>query len=237
MIKFRLKPEDSVYSQNECQYQASFDTISNQWIDVYIPFESFIAVRRNTVDYNAPPVNKVSLEGTMISLGFVFSRFSFNEQPNPKCTPGPFVLDVEDISMYQSKRPSIILISSAGTERINKLSSPEERARDIPIVQLNPQGILNWKYKAETILRESGLSYTIIRATGLATPPAPLLPTISNDTITTTTNTNAVTNVVMNNNNILSTPRRLEVFQGDSISGRITREELAELTVAALGNS
>lgn len=45
--------------------------------------------------------------------------------------------------------------------------SEEERKNDIPIVALNPGGILNWKYKAETRLRESQLDYCVIRATGL----------------------------------------------------------------------
>lgn len=45
--------------------------------------------------------------------------------------------------------------------------SEKERETDIPIVALNPGGILNWKYKAETCLRSSPLEYCIVRATGL----------------------------------------------------------------------
>lgn len=41
------------------------------------------------------------------------------------------------------------------------------RKRDIPIVQLNPGGVLNYKYDAECELRASGLPYTIIRCTGV----------------------------------------------------------------------
>jgi hypothetical protein len=41
------------------------------------------------------------------------------------------------------------------------------RKRDIPIVQLNPGGVLNYKYDAECALRASGLPYTIIRCTGV----------------------------------------------------------------------
>lgn len=43
----------------------------------------------------------------------------------------------------------------------------EERENDIPIVGLNPGGILNWKYKGETRLRNSPLRHCIVRATGL----------------------------------------------------------------------
>lgn len=42
------------------------------------------------------------------------------------------------------------------------------RKRDIPIVQLNPGGVLNYKYDAECALRASGLPYTIIRCTGVS---------------------------------------------------------------------
>lgn len=40
------------------------------------------------------------------------------------------------------------------------------RKADIPIIQLNPGGVLNWKYEAECVLRASGLPYTVIRCTG-----------------------------------------------------------------------
>lgn len=43
----------------------------------------------------------------------------------------------------------------------------EERKNDIPIVALNPGGTLNWKYKAETALRQSSLRHCVVRATGL----------------------------------------------------------------------
>lgn len=43
----------------------------------------------------------------------------------------------------------------------------DERKDDIPIVALNPGGILNWKYKAETSLRKSSLRHCVVRATGL----------------------------------------------------------------------
>lgn len=163
--KFRLKPND-LSQVDEYQYQASFDTTADQWTSVDLPFENFVAVRRNDVLYKAPPVNKGKAGTRMSSLGLVLSRFEYNEWPNPKCKPGGFTLDVQSISMYRSPRPSVVLISSAGTERFNR-QSEEDRAKDIPIVKLNPQGILNWKYKAECKLRYSGLPYTVVRATGL----------------------------------------------------------------------
>jgi hypothetical protein len=205
--KFRLKPT-ALEQVNEMQYQASFDTQPGQWMCVDLPFEKFVQVRRNDVNYDAPPVAQGPSKGAMSSIGIVFSRFEFNEMANPKCTPGNFQLDVKEISLYRSKRPAFVLVSSAGAERYNRLS-PEGRKADIPIIRLNPGGILNWKYKAESALRKAGdaLPYTIVR-------PCGLLPKTDQ--------------VIM--------PVRLEVFQGDTVSGRITREEVAQFISFVLGS-
>ena len=67
------------------------------------------------------------------------------------------------------------------------------------LIHVYTQGVLNYKYLAEEALRSSGLTYAIVRATGT-------IPYFAvNDT------------------------RRLEFAQGDMISGRVTRPELAHL--------
>ena len=165
-------------------------------------------------------MNKGVAGDRMLSLGLVLSRFDFNELPNSKCRPGPFRLDVAEVGLFRSPRPSVVLVSSAGAERINRLASfPELRVRDVPIVQLNPQGILNWKYKGEQALRSSGLPYSIIRATGLVTVPRDSNSSSGEDSPTSA---------------MLFSPRRLQAAQGDSLVGRITRDELADLVLAAL---
>lgn len=42
----------------------------------------------------------------------------------------------------------------------------EARKADIPIVQLNPGGTLNYKYMGEAAVRGAGVPYTVIRSTG-----------------------------------------------------------------------
>lgn len=42
----------------------------------------------------------------------------------------------------------------------------EARKRDIPIVQLNPGGVLNWKYEGECAARAAGFPYAVVRCTG-----------------------------------------------------------------------
>jgi Complex I intermediate-associated protein 30 (CIA30) len=51
-----LQPKDMAQA-NEFQYQTSFDTVAGQWITVDLPFEAFVAVRRNDVIFTAPKVN------------------------------------------------------------------------------------------------------------------------------------------------------------------------------------
>lgn len=64
-------------------------------------------------------------------------------------------------------RPAIVLVSSSAVERNAVIGDDSEaRKKDIPIVQLNPGGILNYKYMGETALRASALPYTIIRPVG-----------------------------------------------------------------------
>ena len=70
---------------------------------------------------------------------------------------------------FSTPRPSLVLVSSAATER-NALIGDDAEARkaDIPIVQLNPGGVLNHKYAGEQAVRASGLPYTVIKPVGAA---------------------------------------------------------------------
>lgn len=138
--KFRLKPTSLA---NEYQYQAIFEPPANTWTEIKLPFTSFTAVKRNDVIYRAKPVTEHS---TLENIGIIFSKFNFNERKNPSfqnieptTSPYPFQLEVESIQYYRDPRPEFLLISSAGSERINKLESLDEIKRDIPIVQINPQ--------------------------------------------------------------------------------------------------
>ncbi|CAM9709771.1 unnamed protein product [Scytosiphon promiscuus] len=204
--KFRLKPNTELDNTAERQYQAAFDTVKGQWIEVDLPFESFVAVKRNYVDYKAPRVNEGPAGGKMLSLGLVLSRFGFNEYPNPKYPVGDFQLDLEEICLYKTPRPNFVLVSSASAERFHRLTE-EERKDDIPIVALNPGGILNWKYKAETSLRKSSLRHCVVRPTGL---------------------------IAEGKEGDESC--RLQMGQGDMLSGRVSRAEVGTTVAAALSS-
>ena len=57
--QFRLKPADQGSSRNEFQYQAAFNTDpAGAWRRIHLPFESFVSVKRNDVDYAAPKASR-----------------------------------------------------------------------------------------------------------------------------------------------------------------------------------
>ena len=69
-----------------------------------------------------------------------------------------------------SFKGTVVMCSSAGVTRPEWSESKSARlvgAADIPIIRLNPGGILQQKAKAEQMLRDSGLAYSIVRPTGL----------------------------------------------------------------------
>eukprot|EP00879_Flechtneria_rotunda_P002013 GHRR01002190.1.p1 GENE.GHRR01002190.1~~GHRR01002190.1.p1 ORF type:complete len:439 (+),score=154.06 GHRR01002190.1:1582-2898(+) len=165
IFKFNIKTTDQE-DVPESTYQTTFDTSSDgNWTTVRIPWHNFVPVTRAQSDPTGEPLDPSKIS----KLGLVLSRFEFNKLPNPSYKPGPFQLFIEGgIQAYKAPRPAVVSISSAGVER-NAIIGNDTAARkkDIPIVQLNPGGMLNHKYDAECAIRASGLPYTVIRCTGL----------------------------------------------------------------------
>ena len=134
--KLRLRTSDGSFEKGFI-YQAPFDTVKGQWMDIKLPFDYFYNNRQTVVNY--APEDTIKARGKrLFDTGFVYSKFDFNERLNSKFLTESFQLDVESIRLYRDVRPAFVLISSAGTERVNRLTAAE-RMRDIPIVQLNPQ--------------------------------------------------------------------------------------------------
>lgn len=66
--------------------------------------------------------------------------------------------------------PKVVMLSSAGVSRPSWDEAKKAKYRgcaDIPIVRLNPFGILDVKAESEEKLRQSGVNYCIVRPTGL----------------------------------------------------------------------
>ncbi|PRW55975.1 nadh:ubiquinone oxidoreductase complex i intermediate-associated 30 [Chlorella sorokiniana] len=139
-------------------------------------------------------------------FGLVLSRFEFNGFANPAYRPGPFELRIEGgIRAYRDPRPQLIMVSSAGVERNAKIGLDEEARK---------KDIPIVQLNPGAVLNHKYSGENAVRAAGL--PYCVLRPT-------------GLTNE--------SEPGEflLEASQGDRITGRISREELASLAVAALG--
>ncbi len=127
--KLNVKTTDTLASENV--YQAAFDTMQLEdgegWQTITLPFHRFFPVVRNRVDYKGAPLQSSSQ--VAVSFGFVYSRFEFNRQANPYYAPGAFALAMQEVSLYRSQRPAIVLVSSAGAERNAKVETEEDRKK------------------------------------------------------------------------------------------------------------
>ena len=159
--KFFLRCEDK---WDGVGYSYSFDTVSNTWITIRIPFKDLIPVFRARVVENAQPFNPSQIYSYQLML----SKFEYNQELNPKFIPGFFQLEVEYIKAYSSDQlPKFVLVSSAGVTRPGR---PELNLDEQPpAVKFNDQlkGLLNWKLKGEEVVRSAGIPYTVIRPCGM----------------------------------------------------------------------
>lgn len=145
-------------------YSYSFDTTSNTWITVRIPFSQMVPVFRAKTLTTGEKIDSKNI----CSLQLMLSKFEYDGELNPSFTPGGFALQVESIKAYGSETlTQFVLVSSAGVTRPNRPGI--NLAEEPPAVRMNEQlgGILTWKLRGEDSLRESGRPYTIIRPCAL----------------------------------------------------------------------
>jgi len=178
-------------------YSYSFDTVSNEWITVRVPFSGLIPVFRAKTLENTEPFDS----GHIYALQLMLSKFEYDKALNPKFEPGPFQLQVDSIKAYGNLVPKFILISSAGVTRPGRPGINLEE--EPPAVRMNDQlgGILTWKLEGENSVRSSGVPYTIIRPCALTEEPG---------------------------------GKALVLDQGDTMKGKVSREDVAELCVQLL---
>lgn len=162
---------------SESTYQGIFETVAGEWTTVRMRFKDFVGVVRQVEDPSVPPLDASDIR----SMGLVLSRFEFNGVPNFKYKPGPFKLEIESVTAFQEETPALVLLGTAAVERNARIGADyEARKKDIPIVQLNPGGALNWKLYGEMAIRFSGVPYCVVRSTGLdGCAPLPLLAHLS----------------------------------------------------------
>ncbi|AFZ36382.1 NADH:ubiquinone oxidoreductase complex I intermediate-associated protein 30 [Stanieria cyanosphaera PCC 7437] len=149
-------------------YCYSFDTIYNFPTTIRVPFRDLIPVFRAKTVPDAGEFDS----SKVYSMQLMLSKFEYDGKLNPKFEPGNFSLDIEYIKAYGSKaKPQFVMISSAGVTRPNRPGI--NLAEEPPAVRMNDQlgGILTWKLQGEEAVRNSGLTYTIIRPCALTEQP------------------------------------------------------------------
>jgi uncharacterized protein YbjT (DUF2867 family) len=89
-------------------YAYSFDTITDEWITIQVPFQDLVPI------FRAKTVNDSPLDTTQIcSLQLMLSKFEYDKALNPRFTPGLFSLQVESISAYGGQNsPQLVVIDS-----------------------------------------------------------------------------------------------------------------------------
>lgn len=163
--RFKLNVKTALNDgKSESTYQGVFETVAGEWADVRIRFKDFVGVVRQVEDPSVPLLDSSDIR----SMGLVLSRFEFNGVPNFKYNPGKFKLEIESILAFQEPTPALVVLGTASVERNARIGADyEARKKEIPIVQLNPGGALNWKLYGEMALRFSGVPYCVVRSTGL----------------------------------------------------------------------
>ncbi|UPR02797.1 NAD(P)-binding domain-containing protein [Chloropicon primus] len=190
-------------------YASSFDTKDGEWQEIDLPFKDFIPVfRAKTVTGDeAKPLNTKNI----VSMQVMLSKFEYDGALNPSFRAGEFELPIAGLRTYrgsaraggeeeeeeeEEERPRFVYVSSAGVTRPNRPGIDVEV--EPPAVKLNDAlgGILTYKLKGEDYIRESGLSYCVVRPCALTEEPE---------------------------------GAEIVVEQGDTIRGKISREDVASL--------
>ena len=179
-IQLRIQGDGKRYkfiARSESQWDGlsycySFDTFNNRPQTVRIPFNQLIPVFRAKTVPEKGPFNPSQIS----SFQLMHSKFEYDGGINPSFSPGIFGLEIEAIKTYANPlTPQFIHISSAGVTRPGKPGLNLEA--EPPAVRMNEQlgGILTWKLAGENVIRDSGLTYTIIRPCALTEEITPQL--------------------------------------------------------------
>ncbi|MEW5303776.1 MAG: hypothetical protein WDW36_006435 [Sanguina aurantia] len=165
--------------------------------------------------HNFVPVkrNQSDPEGAPLSpsaiskFGLVLSRFEFNKMPNPKHLPGAFELQVEGgLGVFSTPRPQILQISSAGVER-NAIIGDDLELRKLDIPII--------QLNPGGTLNHKYSAEVAVRASGYPYTVVRFTGTIDSNE---------------------GGPYLMEADQGDVIIGQLSRDDAADVIVAALAD-
>ncbi|EFJ50015.1 hypothetical protein VOLCADRAFT_89408 [Volvox carteri f. nagariensis] len=207
--KFIIRPDAN---WDGIAYCCSFDTQPGTWQTIRIPFADFFPVFRAKRVVGGQPLDPATISSIQIML----SKFEYDGQLNPSFRRGPFRLPFARISTYlpEGVAPRFVHVSSAGVTRPNRPGINVDQ--EPPAVKLNDAlgGILTWKLavaRAHLFPSHLARGEDALRASGV--PFAVVRPTA-----------------------LTEEPGGMpvELDQGDTVKGKISREDVADLCVALL---
>ncbi|CEM19552.1 unnamed protein product [Vitrella brassicaformis CCMP3155] len=179
-LRLRIKGDGSRYKMqirdnagwDSPSWGMGFDTVKDEWVTVDLPFSDFVQNFRNMKTKDPSAKLKTN---EIYSLQLMLSKFEFDGELNPSFTPGKFRLVVQSMEAYpdeSAKSPRLIQVSSAGVTRPGRPGLDLEK--EPPAVRMNDMlgGILTYKLKGEDVVRDSGVTYSVIRPCALTEEPA-----------------------------------------------------------------
>jgi hypothetical protein len=140
-------------------------------------------------------------------FGLVLSRFEFNGYANPNYRPGQFKLEIDGgLSAYRAEKPTVVMVSTAAVER-NAVIGDDVAARK--------QDIPIVQLNPGGTLNHKYTGENAMRAAGVPYAVVRATGLTSEDA---------------------DTAFLLEARQGDAISGKVARGEVAQVVAAAAGS-
>ncbi|GJQ15525.1 hypothetical protein GpartN1_g7316.t1 [Galdieria partita] len=147
----------------QVEYLARFRTVPNKWLTIRLPFSKFVAVPKEGILRPVRVTEEINLS-EVYQLAINFVKASKQDQDDG------FYLAIDYIKAYRKQQePEFIMISCTDVGKFLRPEKLKELTDDIPIV---------WKLRGEIALRNSGLTYCIIRSGKCIDRPGGLKPTI-----------------------------------------------------------
>lgn len=135
------------------EYVSSFQTRKGRWETVRLPISSFTPrdISNGMVRKDAAPINRA--ETRQMAIQYTKPEVS------PEKDDGRFYLAVDYIKVYRTQdEPEFVLVSCASVANRNLVELDDAGLREIA-----KEDKTAWKHMAEKRLRNSGLSYCIVR--------------------------------------------------------------------------
>mmetsp|Transcript_6225 Transcript_6225/g.12302 ORF Transcript_6225/g.12302 Transcript_6225/m.12302 type:complete len:513 (-) Transcript_6225:820-2358(-) len=152
----RVIGDGKVYSvilkAGKIQYISSFSTVEGKWITVRLPFSTFKPMRPRLGQLTDPAEEKLLVRSEIEEIQIRYQK----PEVSPEKDEGRFYLALDYIKAYRTQEePDFVFVSSA----------------EVAVTKQGEEANVRFKTRAEDYLRESGLTYCIIRPGTLTDQP------------------------------------------------------------------